>query len=172
MLKLLLSRVPLFFGPEAKVGNVHTELHFLLDLHGAQCGAPYDFNSTVIFCMNSPLFQSKVFTFRMVLSWHTTNKCFMCATEKHAELIKVAKTPRICWNTMQGWKPTLKHFGAPWGVPWAVGCHVLPPSCAEALSERFPVGTDRSCEREHPSSKAGGMISSWVCGIILCPVFI
>lgn len=90
MVELLLSRVHLFFGLEAKVGNGHIEFHLPLDLCGAQCGVPHDSNCATIFCMNSPVFQSKMFTIRLVFAWHATKKFFMHSTEKHAEIFEVA----------------------------------------------------------------------------------
>lgn len=56
--KLFPSRVPLFLGPEAKFGNVPTNLPLPLDLCGALCGAPYG-SKTYIFCMNFSFFSQK-----------------------------------------------------------------------------------------------------------------
>lgn len=108
------------------------------------------------------------FSFISIKSVHHQNGVFLAcyqemvpACNRKAEIFEVAKPPIIYWNTIQGWKSNLKHFGAPWGVPWAMGCYVPSPSLAEAHSGRFPVATDHSYDREHASSKARGVIRMW-----------
>ena len=109
--KLFLSRVPLFLGPEAKVGHLHTNLHLPLNFCGVPCGAPYGSKTYSYLLYDFFFFQSKVFTTRMVFSWHELRNALCVQQKRHAAIFEVAKHTVTYWSTALGWKSNLKHFG-------------------------------------------------------------
>lgn len=169
--KMFPSRFPLFLGPEGKVVNVHTNLHLNVDLHGALYGTLDGFKTYSYLLCEFLFFQSKYW----LPGW-----CFLSTKLRNVSCVQQRGMQQSLRLQILLWYIEVTYQDA--SQTWSILVHMphmphMPHEIWDAMCysqamlwlclNNFLLVQTTAVTENMP---AGGMMSSWICGIALCPV--
>lgn len=120
---------------------------------------------------------SKVFTTRMVFSCQEDQKCFLACKRKISCMQQSMSLQSLLWCIGVPCKSGSLTWSISVHMTYEVGMEthgkpcIFPNPCLGSAWKIFFLSVQTTTnDKEHSSNKAGGIISSWIPGIILCPV--